>query len=1545
MAQDPNSVNLFDEAPVEDSGKEQFQQPQLETDPSLQQPQVDPGRALFDGLEEDYDAEEDIYGTGNVQAVHNMLYGNLQKTDQPSPQPVDDQNFNPVEDLTNTLPEGVSDFLGRNNPGSPAGQFETAKGIVGGAAEGLFISPANLIDYAWSEAALGIGTSLTGKSRDQLIQENPAIYKQVQRELPDWLKTDTLHGNLTNGLSQFAAGFTGIGALGKLGAVKNIASGLSKAASGASWVQKLNQVGAAFGEGYPTITKTVQFGLQALKVDLKARATDFLSFDAQEGNLTNLITDLAGNRLGLVSDISKYMAVDAEDSELEGRLKNSIVGQFLELPGAAVLSSLKLLKSLNKANAYFKNLTGEIKAGSKEAKHALELLTELDGKVKDFDATWDEISQQDPQQIMDMLFAGKSMDDLAKEVESPGAIKVAASVDEDGNVKVTQEESGSKPSEDSSIASKKGVEEDSVEILDPDAPLDEAVEKTIQAEQKALTPEQKAAKAQALRGAIQQMSKQRQAAFDAKAFAESIAEKLKAGEPVSIADEFAEAMPEQTLTNVDAFTVEWKKVLKATTEKIKRRETNAEQVQRAVERIFRLNLKLGQAGDQIQEDLYKQIVEEGVESITATNKAIETLNMLEIQARAVAQQRLEADQLYWEALKTGDEALKGEALALVRDQDIKERVIDTLIEQQRSEAGRLLQSAQTDPNLQDEAWKAVQKRFEEAKQNLPIALRDADELTEAEAALRAQVTQEILSTHNPGAIGAKGHVAKYAKMFFQAATGRAIIGAGVGGGIGAASTPNSPIQGAMTGAGLGALTGFASTTKGGKYTLGVARELFYNNVLNNFETFKAIPFSTAGMKGYESTSNLIGAAVALDGERFLQAKDEIEGFIRYFGEGFAASLSVLGTGAKTAIDYTPESLRLLSAEGLRQTFGKSIGDYFAQTIFKKSANFADRLIDTFGWVYNIPTKNVLGALDTPFMVANQRAIVYRELKALGRSQGMDDAGARQFANYHTGRVVQDIIFARNHNFKTTTGTSPFNTVFNLQQLKNLNELMMGSTDQIRLAHPLTKAKSPHALPTKNGYYATNSDRAIFRTLSNLDNIAREFGIVGTWDFGFIKTFANVMQTGVDNTPVLSLLSPHNQKVALGQMGESARQNLIGKQVLGFGLSLLGFGLAANGTIAPISGSKGAKSMEKQLTGESTYTVNFPIGEQKGLTLDFTKGSPFIDTVMIPARFWQFGHEAREGGLDPGSAVFGSITATGEAFGSTRFLRGFSVKMDALLDPTYSTADNFYRNVLVGGTYSILPLGGRGWDNITRLTDPNHRDLEITGNFGNDILNYWQAKTWWGSHESHPSYDWVGVERPRDDYIGTTQSFAQNATRALTPVGIKYVADNKLVHEFERFGEQGKAITPPHKNMTLTIPGEQISLPLPLDQFKNANGETLWDAYNKELSGIRRNGLSPMDWLNEFVSSETYTDKLTDNTVTKVTGKRGTILGTRWTELAERYQSLKDEARDKLFGKKEYKTDYRNAVGQSINDIVNAIREEKSKQEQTKVFLPQATREK
>ena len=197
-------------------------------------------------------------------------------------------------------------------------------------------------DYA-ADVGLGIGRGIIGFGQS-LYDLADYVTADI---LPDinmndklgLAETKTFAGGLSEGITQFLAGFVPVaGALGKAAQIGKAAGSLNK-----------------FGK-FVAISKNVGVKSKVSlnwKGDLIAGSVaDFVSFDAQEERLSNLVEA----HPDLSNPVTQFLAAGEDDNELLGRLKNSIEGVMTEI-GVSVVLKHGLLKSLD----VLKKARGEVK--------------------------------------------------------------------------------------------------------------------------------------------------------------------------------------------------------------------------------------------------------------------------------------------------------------------------------------------------------------------------------------------------------------------------------------------------------------------------------------------------------------------------------------------------------------------------------------------------------------------------------------------------------------------------------------------------------------------------------------------------------------------------------------------------------------------------------------------------------------------------------------------------------------------------------------------------------------------------------------------------------------------------------------------------------------------------------------------------------------------------------------------------------------------------------------------------------------------------------
>lgn len=156
--------------------------------------------------------------------------------------------------------------------------------------------------------------------------------------LPDYSKralgeSETMVGGFVEGtanfLSGFAAPYLALGKFGKIGRAVDLTFGKEKA------LWEAGRKGAAIG-------------VDAARGAAAGAVADFIVFSKQDGNLSDLINEYAP---ALANPVSEYLASDAEDSELEGRLKNTLDGVVFGSVVDLVMGAVRYTKVRNKVLA------------------------------------------------------------------------------------------------------------------------------------------------------------------------------------------------------------------------------------------------------------------------------------------------------------------------------------------------------------------------------------------------------------------------------------------------------------------------------------------------------------------------------------------------------------------------------------------------------------------------------------------------------------------------------------------------------------------------------------------------------------------------------------------------------------------------------------------------------------------------------------------------------------------------------------------------------------------------------------------------------------------------------------------------------------------------------------------------------------------------------------------------------------------------------------------------------------------------------------------
>lgn len=1505
---------------------------------------VDPEDAVAGQLEADFDPEESIYGTpqgfsglvGKItHTVGDTIQGAAQGVDQfvNDPQRGDDLGHvvQGIQGIIQSLPIDESGSTQQLLSDTVGGVGQAARAVGGGVADAM-VESANTIDDLLTTGLVHGASTLFGKTPEQLQQEHPNLFTTKHREIPDWLKPQgDLEGVVHTG-TQWYAPFKALGTVGKLGAVANALGATSKALESLPGLSQVAHTAETLSAEYPRLTNLVKVAKDALAFEGKDILANATAFGAHEENLANILEQATGDNPLLGRDLWRALKSSKEDDALLGRVKNGLVSQFGTTAASALLSSVRILKAL-------RGINGELKGALDKARLS-QLLGDIDLHSAEFQGHIDEISQRDPAELLNQIFGQEEpklltggTDNVAQEAAQESTAMVPND-DLDGS----QLDGGDGPSglsggSESQTSGGDGRSKAAVEIYESDSPH-EAAGKVLD-NQDPLDADQQ----EAIRQLLQEKMHQTNEHFDEDAFQASINDALENGETIDIHEEILAAIPDKALENTETFQQVFPRVVKSTLQGVTRYVPHSERLNRALS-IFG----------------FDPGVERSTKALTGLHYAGDTQNALKIQIKVLENKVGESLILYGEAKASKDAGLIDEAYRELSRWSRAKTQAEFEYGLIGSELGRFLNERKikvTDEQAMAAAHRAVQEAVEKARRNLPIYAKDGDTLSKEEADVMAAAAMDLYKGISGKGPGWRQKAAKYTSIFINSALGRmtftgplgtlyggafggayGAVGGSVIGGVGGAIThPDDPLGGYQKGAtsgfnagwalgsGVGAVgggvAGVAGGMKGLKFTLGATQEIFYNNVLAHFSTLKSIGLNNALLKGYDTAGTGLGALAKGDMAQVQRTLDETGAFVRYMGEGVAAGLSVLAKGEKHPWDYTANNARVISKDGLRQYFGASAGDVLKGTKFEHFGNFSDKVVDNIGRVVNFPTGNMIGGLDTVFKVANMRAIIYTELKGKARDlYSMNEAAAHAYAAQHLDFVTHELIMGRAMKFKP--GMPTYSGVFSRTQLKNINAKIIGSTDQFSLSHPLRASESAFNGGPKH------SDRWIFKTGAKIDDLARQFGFAGTWTVPFAKTFFNAVQYGADNIPVLNRLSGTNREILKGNYGREAQYNLLGRTWLGAGLAAIGAGASMTGLVAPITGSRAAVSQQRAITGEGNYTLRIPIDGQKSATVRFDRMSPISDMMLSPARWWQWGSNTLDGGLDPGAATVSAMAMGTEAFSVGRFVRGASVGVDSLLNPTYSTADSLYRNVVVGGVGSVVMPGGRALDQVSMFTDPEYRDF-------NTLKEYVAARTPGVNNQMSPLYDPFGNERPRDDYIGTTQDWALNLTRGLTVLGVKYTPNDKISDELSRFGVQGYALTPPSKNVS------RDGVMVALDHYRNAKGESLWDLSNKLLREDKRVGaidgkmVTLREALNQLVHSEDYVKHQHDNTVSRVTGKTNRFVGSRWGSI----QGLYSYAKDRVYGKfgilwsAENLNDYKDPDGNTLEKDLNDAKLKKS----------------
>lgn len=1346
----------------------------------------DPTEAIADDLQQSYDPEDDILPWNRGAA----LQARIEST----------QDLPAADDLSKATGRLTKDI------------------VAGGASAAVGVG--NLINAAWTAGARALGQRLTGKTGEELAAENPLLYGDAKAELPDWLKPDNLESGLVQGATQGAIAWTGLGIASKLAEGLGAITGISGAVQNSALATKLGQLGEQAAAEYPHLTRLAQTTMEAIKLQGADAVVNFTAFDGHQGNIMNLVQDMADGNASIVGQVSRYisrpLAVQADDNEFEARLKNSITGLLGNAGATAIMSAAKIARAIRRVKE------------SGESQAITEGLRQIQAEAANLESAASEVFS-DTQETLDYLMAQPAADATEAVVPHPMDSRPPVVIeDEDtiGDFNTKYYGEGAKP-----------------------------LNKRI-AEQRRAALEMAA-----------QRGKQSIDAFDWGQFQESIGSKFQAGEPVVLHEELIDALKDVDITDIPKFQKHFRKVINATTTQIKRYVSNPEQVNTA-KRV--LSEDIGDAALRGElNSAIEELITKGADSVAAVRQATLDMVGLKMMEKVLAHKVTEELAAFHDAKLLGATGRKSQAAALVNQYQETFMQADSMRRMLASEAGRMLQATQINPSDGDsvDLVKQILKRTRAAADAGSRRPLSEDELGAAAAA-----ANEFIGIDG-GSVTTKG--AKHTMQWLKA------------------------------------------LQMSGHLGLSVVRDTFYNAVLSGMETLKNIGWGNFINRNYDSATTIVGSIATANDKTLATALDDAVAFWRYQAEGAMGGLKVLATGQRSKFDHAPILPRTVSADGLRQQFGASYYDLFPN----KVGRFADQFVDKLGSAVNFSVTRVIGGIDTVMKVSNFRAVTYSELKSIARGQGIvDEKEAERWVQKHLGTVTEDIIRGRATNFhprKTGAPASPLT----LEQLETINQRIVGRAEHAALAHPLEKASDPYYHPGyevktkgKRPHQYTSSDRWAFQVMRSFDSTMKKLGLIGTEMAPFTGTFINSAQQAADNIPLLNTASPHFRARLRGEYGPDAQSNAWGKLILGAALATSGICMAKAGVLAPVAGSVSDKKQNKALTGQDTYTIHLDTTEwpewskvpgTNGVTLNLQRGAPLVDAIFLPARLYQIGFGPEANTMDGQTKLYASIVALSEAFGSGRMLKGLMGSVDSLVNPSYSTPDNFYRNVVLGFSGSVATPGGRINDSLTRFTDPYYRDFTTTGNYFQDLQEYAKSRMVGLSNSESPVYDYFGNPRPRDDYVGDTLPLAVNIAKLVSSVGIKYTVDDPLALELARLGRNGQALTPPKK--TLSIEGIKV----PIDKFTDSTGKSLWDVYNENFAKLTPRGRLSVNYngdgtrnvretMNALINSEDWAI-MHDSVASKVAGTRNIYVGSRWTALYGIYAEAKEEVESMMFG--------------------------------------------
>lgn len=137
-------------------------------------------------------------------------------------------------------------------------------------------------------------------------------------------------------------------------------------------VQSITQFGIGFA-----LTRGATGGTSAAASAGQGAVADFVSFDAHEERLSNLLTQF--NNPILDNAVTRYLASDPSDSQIEGRLKNVLEGAVMGVGTELIFRGVRGIRNMRRARAAG-DAAGAAKAVEREADQIEKALQRLDAQ-------------------------------------------------------------------------------------------------------------------------------------------------------------------------------------------------------------------------------------------------------------------------------------------------------------------------------------------------------------------------------------------------------------------------------------------------------------------------------------------------------------------------------------------------------------------------------------------------------------------------------------------------------------------------------------------------------------------------------------------------------------------------------------------------------------------------------------------------------------------------------------------------------------------------------------------------------------------------------------------------------------------------------------------------------------------------------------------------------------------------------------------------------------------------------------------------------------